>query len=304
MTSIDPVLVERFTGQRRVVTVEAATAEMDVARAVYNRIQKSCDQLRARIEDGRRREASLKIRLWFAGLPGRFGVEGWIILLVLSAIIALSASLMVLSLAVASSTALVAACVAPFLLMCFSPFLSAAKFGILRDELRKTVDTCSATRQDLAASEPMLFRCRERYLESQHLRAGLLRAQEFPLNRLLNADLSQMSGPQFEAYLAEVFRFLGYDVRTTGQSGDQGVDLVVAFGGVAAAVQAKCYGGTVGNAAVQQVYTGMRLYACQKCVVIASSSFTRSAREAANAVGCLLISRDEIPLLIRGQLVI
>jgi HJR/Mrr/RecB family endonuclease len=111
-----------------------------------------------------------------------------------------------------------------------------------------------------------------------------------------------MSGPEFESFLAEVFVFLGYFVRRTGRSGDQGVDLVVGRNGVLVAVQAKCYVHPVSNEAVQEAYTGMTIYRCHRCAVVTSSTFTDGAREAARGVGCKLIDGSEICQLIRGAI--
>ena len=67
----------------------------------------------------------------------------------------------------------------------------------------------------------MLRACQRRYTEAVRLRDGLVGARDFPLNQLLHTDIYLMSGPEFEDYLARVFRFLGYDVRETGRAGDQ-----------------------------------------------------------------------------------
>jgi restriction system protein len=54
--------------------------------------------------------------------------------------------------------------------------------------------------------------------------------------------------------------FLGFSVRKTKVTGDQGVDLIVEGEGRLIAVQAKGYTGSVGNKAVQEVYAGMAFY--------------------------------------------
>ena len=53
------------------------------------------------------------------------------------------------------------------------------------------------------------------------------------------ADVDSMSGPQFEAYLAPLFRHEGYEVRRTGRAGDQGCDLLLEKDGHRIACQAK-----------------------------------------------------------------
>jgi HJR/Mrr/RecB family endonuclease len=303
MVQLDLALVERFTGQSRVRSLEVADAEMQTARAAHQRIDNACRLLKARISVARRQQANLERRLWLAKIPARSGIEGWVILLVLSVLISAGSSVLMLKLS-GSTLALIAATSMPFLLMVLAPVVFPSDLASLSENLTRSSELRSAAQRDLATSAPMVVQCEQRLSHAIQLRNGLIRARDFPLNRLLGANLESMSGSDFEAYLAEVFLFLGYHVETTGRSGDQGVDLVIVRYSVRIAVQAKCYSGSVGNAAVQQVYTGMRMYNCQKCIVIAASAFTRSAHEAAKAVGCMLIGRENIPQLIRGQLLI
>ena len=63
-----------------------------------------------------------------------------------------------------------------------------------------------------------------------------------------------------------MFEELGFSVRTTKASGDQGVDLIVKGRGRRIAVQTKGYEGSVGNKAVQEVYAGMKFCCCRECI--------------------------------------
>jgi Restriction endonuclease len=58
---------------------------------------------------------------------------------------------------------------------------------------------------------------------------------------LLQRNWKAMRDDEWEDFLADVFSTLGANVQKTGRSGDQGVDLVVEFGGRRVAVQAKGY---------------------------------------------------------------
>jgi HJR/Mrr/RecB family endonuclease len=115
------------------------------------------------------------------------------------------------------------------------------------------------------------------------------------IDALLRVDCASLDGPEFERHLAEAFRLHGYHVTLTGQSGDQGVDLIVTRGGGGnaggrrIAVQAKCYAGSVGNDAVQQAFAGMAFHGCQACAVITNSEFTRSAKALASKIGCMTV---------------
>jgi HJR/Mrr/RecB family endonuclease len=121
-------------------------------------------------------------------------------------------------------------------------------------------------------------------------------------NRLLFRGWRDLRGVMFEDFLQEVLVANGYTVERTPKTGDRGIDLIALKGNVRIAVQAKGYAGNVGNDAIQQAYTGMAIYRCQRCVVITNSDFTRQAREDAAHVGCQLIDGAAIPDLIRGDL--
>jgi hypothetical protein len=120
--------------------------------------------------------------------------------------------------------------------------------------------------------------------------------------QLAHADWRSLRGELFEDFLVKVFVELGYAVRKTPRTGDQGVDLILIRGGRRIAVQTKGYAGPVGNAPVQEVHAGMTFHRCDRCVAVTNSSFTAGARELAEAVGCLLIDGSMIRDLIAGRI--
>jgi HJR/Mrr/RecB family endonuclease len=123
------------------------------------------------------------------------------------------------------------------------------------------------------------------------------------LRQLRDCNWAQMSGVDFERFLQAVLEELGFDVQLTKTTGDQGVDLIAVKQGFRLAIQAKGYPNcTVGNDAVQQAHTGRDLYDCHQAVVITNSTFTKSANEAAQGVGCLLIDGSQILNLIEGRI--
>ena len=124
-------------------------------------------------------------------------------------------------------------------------------------------------------------------------------------NQLLHCRWPEMTGVDFENFLALVFQELGYGVRTTRVTGDQGVDLIVSRNGRNVAIQAKGYPrSTVGNKAVQEAHTGMLFNDCQAAVVITNSEFTAAARELGAEVGCLLIAGHQMRDLIEGRITV
>ena len=124
-------------------------------------------------------------------------------------------------------------------------------------------------------------------------------------NQLLHCHWPGMAGVEFENFLASVFQELGYKVRTTRTTGDQGVDLIVSKNGRKVAIQAKGYPrSTVGNKAVQEAHTGMVFYNCQAAVVITNSDFSSGAQQLAAKVGCLLIAGNQMRDLIEGTITV
>ena len=103
-----------------------------------------------------------------------------------------------------------------------------------------------------------------------------------------------MSGFEFEDFLAELFRTIGYDVQVTKRTGDQGADLFVEKFGKKTVIQAKNYSDNVGNAAVQQALAAKAFYSCDHAMVVTNSYFTSSAKSLAKAAGITLVDRKEL----------
>ena len=72
-------------------------------------------------------------------------------------------------------------------------------------------------------------------------------------------ELKKLSGTEFEDYLAQLFKSQGYQVEMTPSTSDYGADLIL-HKDQRIAVQAKCYTGNVGVAAVQEALSGMAYY--------------------------------------------
>jgi HJR/Mrr/RecB family endonuclease len=121
-------------------------------------------------------------------------------------------------------------------------------------------------------------------------------------NRLLSVDPGRLYPDEFEHYVADIFKHLGFTIEVTGRSGDQGVDVLACKGQLRLAIQAKRHIGSVGNTAVQEVFAGMAHHRCHRCVVITNSGFTPGAIALAQSTGCILVDGDLLPACIRGEL--
>ncbi len=104
-----------------------------------------------------------------------------------------------------------------------------------------------------------------------------------------------MSGTEFEEFMADVFRAMGYGVTHMGSSGDQGVDLLLlADDATIIAVQCKNYAKPVGNRPVQEVYAGARYQDAGRAWVVAPRGYTKGAFELAGRLDVLLIDGSGI----------
>lgn len=108
-------------------------------------------------------------------------------------------------------------------------------------------------------------------------------------------NYDSMEGHQFEYFCADVIRRNGFgNVEVTQGSGDHGIDILAEKDGIAYAIQCKCYSSNIGNAAVQQAYTGKGFYQKDIAVVLTNRYFTAQAKEEAQALGVKLWDRDKL----------
>jgi restriction system protein len=103
--------------------------------------------------------------------------------------------------------------------------------------------------------------------------------------------IDDMTGTEFEDYVAARLRRAGWQVTFTSMSGDYGVDLIAQRDGKSVAIQCKRHGKAVGVAAVQQVVSGARHHGCAKSIVVSNQEFSQAAKQLAFTHGCQLIGR-------------
>lgn len=83
--------------------------------------------------------------------------------------------------------------------------------------------------------------------------------------------------------------------RVTQGSGDNGVDIIAERNRLTVAIQNKRYKGSVGNKAIQEVYTGMKHFGLSRAVVISTGVYTKAAKNIALSLSVLLLSEHDIP---------
>lgn len=123
------------------------------------------------------------------------------------------------------------------------------------------------------------------------------------LSRAGMFEIDRMSGHEFEAKLALMFRSLGYRAEIVGSTGgDFGGDLVVSKDGTRTVVQAKCWKKNVGVKAIQEAVAAKAMYRAEEAMVVTNSRFTKQAHELARKNRVKLWGRDELVVaLLKGQ---
>ena len=110
-------------------------------------------------------------------------------------------------------------------------------------------------------------------------------------------EAAQLSGTEFEDYVARIARSCGMPVIMTSITGDWGVDVIVGKRPNRLAIQCKRQSRPVGASAVQEVVAGAPMQDCTKTMVVTNNEFTPAARKLAELHGCELVGRTELPRL-------
>lgn len=104
--------------------------------------------------------------------------------------------------------------------------------------------------------------------------------------------IDEMSGLEFERYVASLLKHNGYqNVRLT-EKYDYGIDIIAERDGITWGIQVKRCSGLVKANAVRQVVTALRMYGCDRAMVITNGYFSRVAGELAESNQCELIDRS------------
>ena len=98
----------------------------------------------------------------------------------------------------------------------------------------------------------------------------------------------------YEKRVADLLIYYGWNAKVTQKTNDQGADIVATRDNIKMVVQCKMYNAPVGNSAVQEVIAAMRYYEADLAAVVASSSFTKSARQLAQSAEVVLLHESQI----------
>lgn len=111
-----------------------------------------------------------------------------------------------------------------------------------------------------------------------------------------------MDGYQFELFCAELLKNNGFiNVTVTQKSNDHGIDILAEKDTITYAIQCKRYSSKIGNAAIQQAYSGKGFYHQDVAAVLTNQYFTEQAKIEAQAIGVKLWDRDKLDELIKNK---
>ncbi|OBF58319.1 restriction endonuclease [Mycobacterium sp. 852002-50816_SCH5313054-b] len=138
-------------------------------------------------------------------------------------------------------------------------------------------------------------------VQRDHYRAERQRRRDLRYAMSDLAAVDDISGVEFEGFVAAQLRTVGWGVTHTASTGDYGVDLVAQKQGTRMAVQCKRQAKAVGVAAVQQVVSGARQHGCNRAVVVTNQAFTKAARQLATTHRCRLVGREQLHIWVRVE---
>lgn len=112
------------------------------------------------------------------------------------------------------------------------------------------------------------------------------------------AEIEKMDGFEFERYVTDLYKRMGYRAYTTKASGDFGADVIAVKGKEKLCIQCKRYKGVVGIEAVQQAVASLGYYKGTRAVVVTNSSYTEAAKILAKRCNAQLVDAIELNRLI------
>lgn len=108
------------------------------------------------------------------------------------------------------------------------------------------------------------------------------------------SDPPQMTGLEFEKFVARSLQDAGWSTRLTRRTGDQGLDLFAFDDEFRVAIQCKRYTDPVSNNAVQEVHAAADVLQATHAVVVTTSRYTSSASSLAATLGVILLTTEQL----------
>lgn len=121
------------------------------------------------------------------------------------------------------------------------------------------------------------------------------------LKTITITNIDSLSGVEFEEFVANLFRYLGFKTSTTPTTGDNGIDIIATTHDTTIGIQAKLYyNHNISNSAVQEAYSGKHFYKCDMGMVITNWKFSKPAQNLAKQLNIVLLDREAIIKMIES----
>ncbi|HSY27818.1 MAG TPA: restriction endonuclease, partial [Burkholderiaceae bacterium] len=138
-------------------------------------------------------------------------------------------------------------------------------------------------------------------IDSEH--GNLARIHQFILD--VTADFRNTRGGfhsditpiEYEQYVADTLRGIGWQTKLTKGSGDQGIDVIAEMRNTKVVIQCKLYSSAVGNAAVQEAIAGKAFEDAAHAAVVSNSPYTPLAKQLASSANVFLLHHDQLEKL-------
>lgn len=113
-------------------------------------------------------------------------------------------------------------------------------------------------------------------------------------------QIKNMTPYQFEQFVADALKTKGYKTEVTKGSGDFGIDVIARNKTSIIGIQAKHYKDKVGYKAVQEAYSGGKIWKCNEYWVVTSNEhyFTRQAKQGAIELGVKLFNINDFAYML------
>lgn len=133
------------------------------------------------------------------------------------------------------------------------------------------------------------------YYDRIYLDANIYNVFNYINNIISEKESVEILTPyEYEQKCADIFIMHGWSAVVTSGSGDQGADVIAEKNNKKIAIQCKMYSNTVGNSAVQEVFSAKKYYNATEAVVITTIGYTKSALDLARKTNVYLITDKNI----------
>lgn len=117
-------------------------------------------------------------------------------------------------------------------------------------------------------------------------------------------NINTMDGLDFGQFVANLLLANGFRNVSLTEKYDYGVDIIAEKYGLRWGIQNKRSSGLVGAGAVRQVVTGLRVYGCDRAVVVTNSAYSSVARRLADVHDCVLIDGEGLHQLTQQRCIL